>query len=394
MRGKVRVLQLLRGLSAEHQISGGERYGIELALRLPQGQFQPLVCGLWQFGTPAEKEWREKLRSRCIRSHLIQPYPERGVRLQDVLSLSNRLAGYLKEQRIEIVHTHSMTSELVATIAKALGWRGALVRAVHNYDYALMLGKWRGVAASLANQLIYPLTFTLETGVSQAYADALNRRFLPRILGKNALWLPNAIDGKRFSSPAPGYIQRELGLPPDTTVVGLVGKLTWQKGVDVFLRAAALACRTHPGVHFAIIGDGDLDAAMRDLAKQLEIEGRVHFLGSRTDIEPLLSSLNVLTSASRWEGLPTVVIEAMAAGVPVAATDIRGTRELVENERNGILVPPESPTALASAISELVESEHLRKNLAANARMTAYCFDYEQLMPQLCRLYMQIAASA
>ena len=387
MKERPRVVQLVRGLSSEGHIAGGERYAVELAVRLRDYGFEPLVCGLWRFGTPSEEHFAQLLRQSGIDLALLLPYPEGGLG-RAIPSVCKRAASLFREWRVHLLHTHSMTSDLVAAMLRATGqFRGPAVRTVHNYDFSAMLGCIIGPLAATLNACVYPAVFTAETAVSREYVAHLDRRPLARLLGRHAVWLSNAIDLDRFAERSPGYVQKTLGLPEDTPVVGLVGKLTAQKGPDVFLEAAASVAARDPRVHFALIGDGPLAQDLRQRAAETPLRGRAHLLGARTDVDPLISSLTVLISASRWEGLPTVVLEAMAAGVPVVGTDIAGTRELVEHGHTGLLVPSGDPVALADAILSVLNSEELRHSVVAQAGQRIAQFSFEAILPRVTHVY-------
>ena len=130
-----------------------------------------------------------------------------------------------------------------------------------------------------------------------------------------------------------------------------VGRLMPQKGYDILLRALALVLTAHPRAHLTLIGEGPDRAALEALAGELGLSGAVTFAGFRTNPYPYLRAGDLFVSSSRYEGLPNVILEALACGTPVVATDCPGaTRELIEDGRTGWLVPSESPVALATGI--------------------------------------------
>ncbi|MEI2420369.1 glycosyltransferase, partial [Arthrospira platensis SPKY2] len=112
-------------------------------------------------------------------------------------------------------------------------------------------------------------------------------------------------------------------------MVGSIGRLSAQKGYEYFVRAAAQVARSAPNAHFVLVGSGEFDAALRRLVNEHELQERFHLLGARADVEELLFCMDLFVSSSLWEGLPTVILEAMAAGIPVLATSVSGTAEVV-----------------------------------------------------------------
>jgi glycosyltransferase involved in cell wall biosynthesis len=132
-----------------------------------------------------------------------------------------------------------------------------------------------------------------------------------------------------------------------------IGRLEPQKDYPTLLRALRLVRDRGAAVRCSIVGDGSLEAELRSLARELDLIGVVEFVGRRNDVPDLLRSCDVLVLSSRYEGMPNVVLEAMAAGRPVIATDVPGVRELLDDGRVGLIVPVGNPPALAEAILRL-----------------------------------------
>ena len=137
--------------------------------------------------------------------------------------------------------------------------------------------------------------------------------------------------------------------------MGLVGRLVPAKAPDVFLRAVSLAAARVPGLRGLVVGDGPLRAELEAGARRLGLGDRVVFAGVREDVEELLPGLDALLFSSLREGLSMAMLEAMAAGVPVVATEVGGTPELITHGESGLLVPPGDPGRLADALIGLLE---------------------------------------
>jgi len=147
-----------------------------------------------------------------------------------------------------------------------------------------------------------------------------------------------------------------------------VGRLEKAKGVDILLKAVQIIGKSYKkDLKVAIVGEGSLEKDMESLAKDLKVSTMVEFLGIRNDVVNLMKKSKIFVLPSRWEGLPIVLLEAMANGIPVVSTPVGGVPELIENGKDGILVEPNNPNALAEAILKLLQNENLCKNIANNS---------------------------
>ena len=162
--------------------------------------------------------------------------------------------------------------------------------------------------------------------------------------------IPNGVDPARFAQVEP-VDRSTLGVPTHAVLTLYVGRLDPQKGLDTLLDAAAIVARACPDWHLALVGAGPIRAALEAKAASLpDLAGRVHWLGRRGDVPGLLRGADLLVLPSRWEGMPNVVLEAMAAGRPVVATRVEGTEDLVVPGATGWLVPPDQVKPLAEAL--------------------------------------------
>ena len=155
----------------------------------------------------------------------------------------------------------------------------------------------------------------------------------------------------------------------------------------MMLRAMARVIGQLPESRLLLVGAGELCSQVRALADDLALDEHVHFVGTRDDIEEIYPVMDVFASASLWEGLPTVVIEAMAASVPVVCTAVSGSVELVDDGRTGLLVPPASPEALADAILRLLWHPDEARRMAARARESARRFSIDETAADYGRLF-------
>jgi glycosyltransferase involved in cell wall biosynthesis len=209
--------------------------------------------------------------------------------------------------------------------------------------------------------------------------------------------LYNGVDLDRFRPrPPTGYLHRELGLPADAQLIGTIGQIGLRKAQDVLLAAAAVVADRWSTAHFLIVGERnsekeesrEYESELRHLA-EICLHGRVHFLGRRNDIALLLNELTLLAHSARQEPLGRVLLEAAAAGVPIVATDVGGTREIFPPQaKAALLFPPDDLAGLTSAIVELLENRPLRERLGVAARRCAQeRFDIRKNVGELIRHY-------
>ena len=181
-----------------------------------------------------------------------------------------------------------------------------------------------------------------------------------------------------------------LGIPVGHSVVGTVAAMAGHKDYPNLLKAAEIVTRSREDVTFCALGDGpDRESILRQ-AQRLDLGDRFVFAGFRKDPRPFLALFDVFVLASKREGLGTAVIEAQAAGLPVVVCRTGGLPEIVQHGRNGLLVPPRDPGALARAVLSLVDDTELRRRLADTARQDAGRFSIAATVEQYVRLYETI----
>ena len=197
-----------------------------------------------------------------------------------------------------------------------------------------------------------------------------------------------AIDLGRFKAVIESDAVREsLGVPTGVPMVAQVGNFKPQKAPLDFVRVAAAVHGAHPDAWFVMVGDGPLREPAERLAGELGIADRMVFSGWWNDIPGLLAATTVSVLTSRHEGLPCSVVESLAAGVPVVATAVDGTVEVVRSGDNGLLAPAGDITELAQSIGRLLENPDLRRRMAAAAREGLEEFDRDLMVRQQEDLY-------
>src|SRR5512138_1331147 len=203
-----------------------------------------------------------------------------------------------------------------------------------------------------------------------ATSDAVARRFCGGA-GKVRL-VPNGIDLARFAPRGPSpALRATLGVPPAAPLVLSIGRFVAEKGHRHLLEAAALIERGKRGVHWVLVGEGELESQLRREASALGLESQVHFPGWRDDVPDVLAVADVFVLPSENEGFGRVVVEAMAMACPVVATAVGGAPEIVRDGETGVLVPPSDPRALAEAVGSLLDDRARAARLGAAGRARA-----------------------
>jgi glycosyltransferase involved in cell wall biosynthesis len=206
----------------------------------------------------------------------------------------------------------------------------------------------------------------------------------------------SGIDVARFAGAAAARqrVRGELGIPGDAFVFGSLARLSPQKApldlVDAFARLASRL----PTAHLALVGDGPLREQVETRIADSALGSRVTRTGIRRDVPELLAAFDLLVLSSRWEGLPRVLPQAMASGVPIVATSTDGATEALEGGRHGVLVPPGDPHALAEAALALALDEDLRRAYAASGRVRALDFDEAASIERLFELYRRLLGAS
>lgn len=201
---------------------------------------------------------------------------------------------------------------------------------------------------------------------------------------------PKVVTIRNGVRPDSLLISPSSALPSDCKgkVVAMVGRLVPQKDPMTLLRACQLLKNDF---RLLIVGNGELRGDLEYFVRENGLSGKVYFVGEREDIPEVLATSDVFVLSSRWEGLSRAIIEAMMVGLPVVATNVGGTAELVENGVTGFLVPAKNPQALAKALDQLLENEHMRKSMGSAGRQRALEeFSLQRMLVQTQRVYEEI----
>lgn len=374
---RIRVLQLISGIAIGDQCGGAEQLAARLAIGLPDDRFERAIFAMWEYGSPAEDIWRDKLAEAGVRlAGMLRP---QGHLWTDLYRVAQKLWSFTEEYQPHIINSHSERGDTLNALLHVFHRRHPLDVRTMGTDQQWQNRPWAGRLLTFG---IFPLLFNREIAISEQTREVLDRRVLARLFRRSAALCYNGIDEAVFDrapKPAPD-------LPPGRPRVLTIGRLAQQKGYADLIEAF-VHIHDATRAHLIIVGSGPLEAALREQARSLNLNAAVHFLGSRTDVAELLTAADLFVSSSLWEGFPTIVIEAMALGIPVVATNVSGSRELVQPGETGLLVPPGQADALSSAVISLLTDKALADHMARSARQHARRFTIQSMIAGYAEIY-------
>jgi glycosyltransferase involved in cell wall biosynthesis len=367
---KVRLMHVIEDLG----IGGLERVVVTICRTIDRERFEPQVLCLRGSG-PLAWELEE----------IGVPVVDIGGRpgTADYLAFW-KVAREVRARRIDVVHTHNSLALFDGFAAARLAGVRTLVHTDHARDFPDKLRYM--VVEHLVSHFIYRMV-----AVSEHTRDNLMR--YEKISPGRIVTIPNGIDDRRFGNGRPREeMRRELGISSGAPVIGLGARLTEQKGVVHLLHAMVPLRERVPGVTLLVAGTGDQEETLQRAARELGVQENVRFLGARLDMPELLGMFDVYAMPSVWEGLPMALLEALAAGCPVVASDVGGIPTVIRHRVNGSLVPPRDPTALAEELAWLLSDEDARAQYRDEGRRTFLAgFSAEAMTRRYEALYLRQA---
>ncbi len=365
----MRILQI----NSARTFAGGERHTADLANALSRSGHD--VFAAVSARSPLIKELK-----RVHDKHIFELPLRNALDVQSAIEIARRVRLY----EIEIIHAHVARDYLLAALAsRRSGARLVLTRhlerplkSLHRWTLARVdsvIAVSEAVERALLEQKIFPL-------------DKIRR-------------IPNGVDIDRFERRVRGFdakrFRRLLGVD-NRLLVGITGELRAHKGQEEFIRAATIVARSFADVDFVIAGEDpglrkEFRAHLERLARELDIETRVHFTGWLDDVADFLPALDIFVSASRVEPFGLVMVEAMACGLPVVATATGGAREIVEDGVTGKLVSVGDAERMAEAILSLLREEDERRRMGALGKERArQHFSLERMVAETVALYAEV----
>ena len=371
---KISLLYVIDGL----EFGGGERVFMQLASNL-RDRYRVVVA------TKTNGTFASKLSKLGI--ELLSVNMSKQLTFAPIRQLRN----IIHQNDINLVHSQGARADFFARLAGSTTNAPHIICTVAMPVEGFEVGPWRKRIYRLMDQL------------SERYVD---RFVVVSDVLKQTLTVGRSIDAQRVVKIYNGIelnqyrpdlqdtgLRNQWNIPPSVPLIGAIGRLVWQKGFEYFIEAIPRILSIVPEATFLIVGEGPLLDNLEGLARNLGVENKVVFTGFRNDIQNVLATMDILAVPSVLEGFPMITLEAMAMAKPIIASKIQGISEQIFDQEEGILVPPRSPSALATAVIELVRDKEfaLRIGLAAR-RKVEDCFTAEKMVRETEDLYLSLLA--
>lgn len=370
---KLKVLQVIGG----GEIGGAERHLLTLMRLMDRERFTPELLCL------CEGPFAGLCREEGITTH------EVVMRHKLDLATVTPIRHLIREQNIDIVHTHGVRANLVARMA-GRSENVPVVTTFHSvlrYDYS-------SSAEALVARALTRLTNS-RTDTFIAISGAIKEDLMS--MGVSSEQIEVIYNGLDVSLLTPGdspdTVRKNLGITPGQRVVALVGRLHAVKGHIFLLQAAQRIVTQHDDVVFLLVGEGPERRAIEKTITELGLEDKVIMTGFYPNISELYPIMDMLCLPSLMEGMGLVLLEAMYFGVPVVATQVGGIPEVIIDGKSGLLVDPGNSEALTMAITWLLDTPDLQRQLIEGGRRRAQEFTVENMVRHTERVYTDLIGS-
>ncbi len=377
MERKIRVLECIR----QGQIGGGETHLLSLVENLDRRRFEPVVLSF------TEGPMVERLRAMGVRTHVL--YTERPFDVAKWRKVKQLMAA----EGVDLVHAHG-TRASSNTLWAARRLRIPLVYTIHGWSFHDDQPFWVRQLRIWGERWI-----TARSALNIAVSASSRQTGIEKIAGFRAVVVNNGIDQRKFSpSRKLADIRGELDIPRDAVLLLFLARFTGHKQPLTLIRAFHEAIGKMAevgktaGLQLLMVGEGDEKEEGMRLAAELGLSEKVHFSPFRQDVPDVLAAADIYVLPSLWEGLPIGLLEAMAMRKAVIGTKVDGTREVLCDGENGLVVEPGDVSALAAAIVRLAGDGELRESMGARAEETVReRFNATVMTKEIENIYTEIA---
>ena len=289
-----------------------------------------------------------------------------------------KLLKVFKKLKPDIIHTHLFQPRVYTSIVRLFYNHSVFITHKHNNV------NLRKHHIFILMEMFANLSYKKIIAISKSVKDSLKRfEFIP---DEKIYVLPNCINFNDFRK----NVDYKENTDKKQLVIGVVGRLERQKGIKYLLMAMKYILSKFPNARLEIIGDGSLYSELKEISVKLGISNSVIFFGKFANVIPFYNKMDVFVLPSIYEGFGIVLLEAMASGVPVVATNVEGIKEVVIDSKCGLLVLPENPESIAKAVLTIIENQNLRKSLISEGVKRAQLFDVQEHVMKLDKLYTNL----
>lgn len=332
-------------------IGGAEEHLLTVLKNLDLTKYNPIVCCIREKGLIGEEIENRGIAIISL-NRKSKSWDFRIV--MDILRI-------IRTKNIHLIHTHLYHANMYGRIAALISKIPAVVTEHNVYPkYKLKRRILNWFLAKKTKKII---------AVSEMVKKDITVRDWIKPLKVEVIY--NGIDIDRFPSAiSKEEARQKLGVPTDCFLIGTIGRLTDQKGQIYLINALSIIKGIIPEIKLLLAGSGPLESELKNIVFTKGLNEYVEFLGARRDIPDILKAMDIFVFPSLWEGLPMVLLEAMASSLPVVATSVGGITEIVRNGINGVIVPPRNESVLVQIIIELSKDKAKRKLLGESGRKT------------------------
>ena len=290
-----------------------------------------------------------------------------------------------------IVHTHSSKAGILGRWAARLAGIRLIVHSIHGFSFNDYQPSLVRAFYVFLERITARITTAFVTVSEADREEGIGKRIFT---GDDVTLIRSGIDIQKFCNPAGDRISLRgtLGVDPDVPLIAMVACFKDQKAPLDFVRVAKVVLDERRDARFCLVGDGLLRPQIETLIDELKISDKVVLLGWRRDIPEIMNSIDLLLLTSLWEGLPRVLPQAMASGIPVVATNVNGSPEAVKNGLNGYLLPPGDVLGMAQKIIYLLNNPREARAMGLKGRELVEEFDIWKMVKQQERLYANLTA--
>ena len=341
--------------------------------------------------------------SRIVREQ-IEIAERRGVRVVPCAPMVRRidpikdwktfcfLLQILKIERPDIVHTHSSKAGILGRLAAWFLKVPAIVHTTHGHVFYGHFGPVASKIFLVVERIVARITDVMVALTEGERRDYIQFNLCPE---EKTATIHSGVDIGPFLADPNSYREtseqkRALGLKAEHPVIGTVGWLLPIKGPMVLLNAFGIVRQEYPGLQLVYVGKGDMREVLEAEAERMVADGSVHFLGWREDIHRIIPAFDLFVLPSLNEGMGRVLVEAMAAGKPIVASDTGGIPDLVIHEHNGLLVPPGDVSSLSDAIAWMLRNPDQAERMGRNGGKECSRYTLETMLEKVDGLYQEL----
>ncbi|MBN2410433.1 glycosyltransferase family 4 protein [candidate division KSB1 bacterium] len=358
-----------------------------LSLYLPKDKYRIiLIGGALQEG---ELSTMDQIRQKGVDIRIVEEM-KRDVNLIGDLKAVYKVYRIIKKEKPDIVDTHTSKAGAIGRIAAVLAGVPVVLYTFHGHAFKKYFSKLKTVFFIFVEKFLAFFTTKIITISPLQYEDLTNKYHIaPK--NKFIILRYGIILEMYFELVKSKALKSTLGIPEDHILIGIVGRLVPIKNQSMILRVMKILIDRGLNIHLCIVGDGEEREKLEKLSAGLNVNDRVHFVGWVLDMEKIYAGIDILALTSHNEGTPFTVIEAMAASVPVVATNVGGVADLLLDNRNGLLCKPDDEFDMAEKIIKLLHDNNFTDKLCRNAKtFVKENYTHKHLIRDMDQLYTEL----